>query len=73
MKGKPRVVYPVKKTKGLQDLLMGGGADDEDGFEEETSFADRLVSRIADRITGVRSSDHQSRPAGLYVLWNGAR
>ena len=73
IKGKPKLAYPAKKSRGLQDLILGGGKDDEDGFEEEQSFVDRLVSKIADRITGVRSNFAQVRPAGLYWIWNGAR
>ncbi len=71
--GKPRIAYPAKKSKGLQDLILGSGKDDEDGFEEEHSFIDQIVSRVADRITGVHSSEAEIRPAGLYVLWNGVR
>ena len=73
IKGKIRTAYPVKKTKGLQDLIMGGGGNEDEGFEEEHSFVDQIVARVADRITGVHSSESQVRPAGLYVLWNGAR
>jgi protease-4 len=72
MKGKPSVVYPTKKSKGLQDLLLGAHDEDE-AFEEEHSFVDRLVSRIADRITGVKQSGVEVLPAGLYAIWNGAR
>ena len=71
IKGKVRVAYPTKKARGLQELLMGGGRDDEDGFEEEHSFIDHVVSRVADRITGIHSDEASARPAGLYVLWNG--
>ena len=71
--GKPRIAYPIKKSKGLQDLIMGGGGSEDEGFEEEHSFVDHVVSRLADRLTGMHSSDAQARPAGLYVLWNGAR
>ncbi|NDG84530.1 MAG: signal peptide peptidase SppA [Proteobacteria bacterium] len=71
IKGKPKIAYPAKKSKGLQELLLGGRHDEDDGFEEEESFVDRLVSRVADRITGVRESGAQARPAGIYVIWNG--
>ena len=73
IKGKPRIAYPSKKSRGLQDLILGSGKDDDDGFEEEQSFVDRLVSQMADRITGVKTSGVEVRPAGLYVLWNGLR
>ena len=73
IKGKPRVVYPTKKPKGLQDLLLGVGRDGDEAFEEEQSFVDRLVSKLADRITGVKQSGAEVLPAGLYVIWNGAR
>ena len=73
IKGKAKLAYPSKKSKGLQELLLGSDKDDEDGFEEEQSFVDKLVAKVADRITGVRSSDTQIRPAGLYWIWNGAR
>ena len=73
IKGKPKLAYPSKKSKGLQDLLLGSDKDDDDGFEEEKSFVDKLVSQVADRITGVHSSENQLRPAGLYWIWNGAR
>jgi protease-4 len=71
IKGKPRIAYPSKKSRGLQEILMGGGRDDEDGFEEEHSFIDHIVSRVADRITGVHPDQTIARPAGMYVLWNG--
>jgi protease-4 len=71
IKGKVRVAYPSKKSRGLQELLLGGGQSDEDGFEEEHSFIDQIVSRVADRITGVHSEQSVIRPTGLYVLWNG--
>ena len=73
IKGKPKLVRPAKKSRGLQDLIMGDGKDDEDGFDEESSFVDKLVSRVADRLTGVHSNQNEIRPAGLYVLWNGGR
>jgi protease-4 len=71
IKGKVRVAYPAKKSRGLQELLMGGGSSDEDGFEEEHSFIDHVVARVADRLTGIRADETAIRPAGLYVLWNG--
>ncbi len=72
IKGKPKVVYPVKKMKGLQELLLGSHDDDEGFDEEEHSLIDGLVSRIADRITGA-SSGVKVLPAGIYAIWNGAR
>jgi protease-4 len=73
LKGKPKLVYPSKKNKGLQDLLLGS-KDDEGGFEEEEqSLVDRLVAGIADRITGVKSTGAQVLPAGIYAIWNGYR
>ncbi len=71
-KGKARIAYPAKKSHGLMDLITGG-KDDEDGFEEEHSFIDKIVSRVADRITGVHSTENEIRPAGLYWIWNGSR
>jgi protease-4 len=71
IKGKPRLAYPAKKSRGLQEMLLGSGRDDEDGFEEEHSFIDGVMSRVADRITGIHSDESSIRPAGLYVLWNG--
>jgi ClpP class serine protease len=71
IKGKPRIAYPSKKSRSLQDMIMGGGRDDEDGFEEEHSFVDKIVSRVADRMTGIRPDETTARPAGMYVLWNG--
>ncbi len=73
IKGKVRIAYPSKKSKGIQDLIFGSGKDDEDGFEEEQSFVDRLVSKVADRMTGIHSNIGEIRPAGLYWIWNGAR
>lgn len=73
IKGKVRLVYPTKKSRGLQDLILGSGKDDDDGFEEEESFVDRLTSKLADRITGVKASSAEARPPGLYALWNGNR
>jgi ClpP class serine protease len=72
VKGKPKVVYPVRKLKGLQELLLGSHDDDE-GFDgEEHSLIDGVVSRIADRITGP-SNAAKVLPAGIYAIWNGAR
>ena len=71
IKGKPRIAYPAKKSRGLQEMLMGGGRDEDDGFEEEHSFVDKIVSRVADRMTGIRPDETTARPAGMYVLWNG--
>jgi protease-4 len=73
IKGKVRTVYPTKKAKGLQDLLLGGAMEDEETFEEEHSFIDRIVSRLADRITGMKQNGAEVLPAGLYSIWNGAR
>jgi len=73
IKGKPKVVHPAKKVSGLRDLLMGGSEDEESDFEEGSSFVDRLVSRVADRMTGVRMSERQILPPGMYWIWNGAR
>jgi len=72
IKGKVKTVYPARKQKSLQDFLLGAGHDDEEVFEEEHSFVDRLVSRLADRISGVKSGA-EVLPAGLYSIWNGAR
>jgi protease-4 len=72
IKGKVKVAYPSKKSKGLMDLLNGGGSD-EDGFEEESSLIDHIVSKVADRITGVHATGSEVRPAGLYWIWNGTR
>ncbi len=71
IKGKPRVAYPIKKSRSIQDMLFSSGRDDEDGFEEEESFMDRLVAKFADRVLGVKTSGVEVRPAGLYALWNG--
>ena len=71
IKGKPHIAYPAKKARGLQELLLGNGRDDDDGFEEEHSFVDRIVASVADRLTGVRSEESTIRPAGLYSIWNG--
>jgi protease-4 len=73
IKGKPKVVYPVRKIKGLQELLIGSQDEDEsfnDG--ESSSLVDRLVSRIADRIAGTETGA-KVLPAGIYAIWNGAR
>jgi protease-4 len=70
IKGKPKVVFPKKKQAGLRDLLMSG-EDDED-FEESSSFIDRLTAKLADRITGIRMSDRQTLKPGIYWIWNGA-
>lgn len=72
MKDKPKVVYPTKKAKGLMDLLNGGESD-EGGFEEESSLIDHIVSKVAERVTGLRSTESEVRPAGLYWIWNGTR
>jgi hypothetical protein len=47
--------------------------EDEETFEEEHSFIDRIVSRVADRITGMKHNGAEILPAGLYSIWNGAR
>jgi protease-4 len=73
IKGKVRTVYPTKKLKGLQELLLGGGSEEEESFEEGHSFVDQLVSKIADRITGTKHQGAEVLPAGLYSIWNGAR
>ena len=61
----------LKKSRSLQDMIMGSGRDDEDGFEEEHSFVDRIVAGVADRITGIHSEETAMRPTGLYAIWNG--
>lgn len=71
IKGEPKIVRPMKRAAGLRDLLMGG--DEEEQFEESSTFVDRLVSKLADRIMGANISEHQILPPGLYWLWNGAR
>jgi ClpP class serine protease len=73
LKDKPRLVYPAKKSRGLQDLIMGSSADEDDSFEEESSFFDAIVSRVASRIAGQVPSTASVLPAGLYAIWNGAR
>lgn len=71
LKGKPKLAYPTKKSRGLQDLLFGGGREDEEGFEEESSsIVDKLVSRITDRLLG--RANVEVLPAGLYALWRGS-
>jgi protease-4 len=71
-KGKPQVVYPIRKMKGLQEFLMGS-QDEEDGFEEEeSSFIDRLVGKVTERLVG-GSSEARVLPAGLYAIWHAAR
>ncbi len=73
LKGKPKLVYPAKKSRGLQDLILGA-KDDEGGFEEEEkSLIDQVVTKLADRITGVKASGVEVLPAGIYVIWNGYR
>jgi protease-4 len=73
LKEKPKLAYPAKRNPGLQDLFMGGSNDEEDGFEEESSFVDRLTNRVVDRVLGVQTHEVQLRPAGLYCIWNGYR
>ncbi len=70
IKGKPKVVLPKKKQAGLRELLMSGEDDEE--FTESSSFVDRLASKLADRITGIRMSDRESLKPGIYWIWNGA-
>jgi len=70
IKGTPKIVHPSKKSAGLKELLMGG--DEEDGFEEESSFLDRLVAKVSDRLLGA-NAENQIRPAGLYALWGAGR
>lgn len=73
IKGKPKLVHPAKRPSGLKDLIMGSGDEEDSDFEEESSsFVDRIVSKLADRITGV-SGDHRILPPGIYWIWNGAR
>jgi protease-4 len=72
LKGKPQVVYPIRKLSGLQELFMGP-KDEEKGFEEEgSSFIDRLVNKVAERLVG-GSNEVRVLPAGLYAIWNAAR
>ncbi len=72
LKGKPHVVYPVKKMSGLQELLMGS-QDEDDGFEDEESrFLDRLVGKVAERLVG-GTNEVRVLPAGIYAIWHAAR
>jgi len=71
IKGKPKTVHSAKRSTGLRELLMGG--EEEDNFEEDTTFVDRLVSKITDQILGASASERQILPAGLYVLWGAGR
>ena len=73
IKGKVKLVHPVKKASGLKDLIMGGGEEEDDDFEEGSSFIDHLVAKVADRITGMNVSERKILPPGLYWIWNGAR
>jgi protease-4 len=74
LKDKPRLVYPAKKSRGLQDLLLGSSSEEDEGFEEDSSsFIERLVSKVASRIAGPAPSAAAVLPAGLYAIWNGAR
>jgi hypothetical protein len=58
--------------KGLQELLMGS-QDEEEGFEEEeSSFIDRLVGKVTERLVG-GASEARVLPAGLYAIWHAAR
>lgn len=70
IKGKVKTVYPKKRSPGLRDLFMGN--EEEEDFEESSSFVDKLVSKLADRITGVKMSEHQALKPGIYWIWNGA-
>jgi len=72
IKGKIRTVYPTKKSKGLQDLILGGTHDEDEAFEEEHSFVDQIVSKVADRIAGIKPRGAEVLPAGLYSIWHGA-
>lgn len=73
IKGKPKIVHPVKRAFGIRDLLLGNADDEESDFAEGSTFVDRLVSKIADRLTGVRMSERTILPPGLYWIWNGSR
>lgn len=75
IKGKPKLVRPVKKTQGLRELLFGGERDDDEAYEEDSrSFVaqlmDKVVDRIVIRLTGTRADEAQARPSGLYSLWH---
>lgn len=79
LKGKPKLVYPAKKNKGIVDFLMGGAADDSsfggDDDSDSRSFVDQILSKFTDRLLGVQVgaeySEWMARPAGLYWIWNG--
>lgn len=77
IKGKPHLVRPVKRSQGLREILFGGDRDEDEAYEEESrSFIgqvlDKLVDRIASRVTGTRAEESQPRPSGLYSIWTGA-
>lgn len=78
LKGKPKLVYPAKRSKGLMELILSGNNGEDSPFEEDeesSSIVDRLVARAADRILGVQAgsetSEWMARPAGIYWIWNG--
>jgi protease-4 len=73
IKGKPKVVHPVRRVSGFKDLLFGSPEEEDSEFAEGSSFVDRLVSKIADRLTGVKMSERTILPPGLYWIWNGSR
>ena len=73
IKGKPKLVHPAKKSTSLKEMILGGGDEDEDDFEEGSSFIDHLVAKVAERITGMSMNESKMRPPGLYWIWNGAR